>query len=150
VTETNTEHTVTTQGLTFNLAARRPLRLGIPGHVRAELLKIAEHAAAASGDRHPYDIEAVRTTHGLAQPLLEGGDRSEPPSKSAPVYVIAMRGHFRCGRCTHPSGVRTPSGTIITLELLAPLRAFGGSAFGLGTMPYPNLRALGIPVRLGP
>lgn len=147
VAETSADHTVTTRRLTFDLAADRPLRLGIPRPTRTKLLAIAERTAVASGDRHPYDIEAVRATHGPAERLVSGGDESEPPSKNAPVYVIAMRGHFRCGRCSHPPGTRTPSGSVITLELDAPLRKSGPSSFGLSNR-YPNLRKLGIPVSL--
>jgi len=139
-------HATASATLHFDLTARRPLRLGIPPRVRAELLKIARRTAATNGERHPYDIEAVRTTHGLAERMVEEGNESEPPSKSAPVYVVAIRGHFRCDLCSRPPGARAPSGTVITLELLAPVPK-RGSAFGLSSR-YPNLKALGIPVHL--
>ncbi len=119
----------------------------IPPSVRAQLRGQALRAAAEDGDRHPYDIQAVRTTAGEAERITCGrGCSSNVPPPGTPIYLIALRGRFWCNTCSHPPGAGVGRGSVITLEI--PLAAsLSVSAFGFGG-PYPNLRAAGIPVRL--
>jgi hypothetical protein len=123
----------------------------IPASVRATLLSDALRIAAADGDASPYDIQAVATTKiqevqmnpGTTAPLCE----SSPECAEAPVYVLAMRGHFACNTCSMPRGGRIGPGTVITLGFEAP--TLFRSSFGFNSS-YPDLQALGVPVRLGP
>ena len=125
----------------------------IPSGVRAALLKEARAVAAAEGDRHPYEIRAVRTTRLKALRRLQPG-ASEPSCEAtpscadAPLYVIAMRGRFSCNTCSSPPGRRIGPGSVITLEIEAkePPPRYSGFSFG---NRYPDLRALGVSVRLG-
>ena len=81
------------QSFTVSAPSTSPAECGIPASARAELLKDALSAATASGDPHPYDIEAVRTTSSQAQGL-RGASRPEEPADT-PVYFLAMRGEFQ-------------------------------------------------------
>lgn len=145
VTATSTRNIATPGTLNFYLAARRPLRLGIPRRVRVKLLSIAIRAATRNGDPHPYDVQAVLTTHELVNRLNRNGGGAPASHR---VYYVALRGHFVCGLCSVPPGARAPSGSVITLELPAPLGSRGESSFGVLSR-YPDLKKLGSPVRLG-
>jgi hypothetical protein len=127
---------------------------GIPSKVRSELLAIAEREAARLGELHPHDIEAVSTTMRRASQVLEIG----PLFPNAAVYVVAMRGHFRCSSCSRPhaqtgphsasrprSATGDPGGTIATLEIEASTMSANGLGF---PVHYPRLRRVGTPVRL--
>jgi len=135
-------------------------RPGISASERAKLLVYARREATFAGDRHPYDVEAVRTTGEEAEAL---GGAGGPPSLSPlpdvvgqPVaeYVVAMRGHFVCRpeKQTQPErpplrACETPPGppvhgTVITFSVLpgAPPPVVAG--FEIGSR-YPNLRLQG-------
>jgi len=124
----------------------------ITAAARAALLKQARYVAAQNGDRHPYDIQAVLTSHLRAIRLKPG--TTEPNCESmascagAPWYVLAMRGHFRCDACPGPPGHEAPAGNVIILEIEAKEPLPGAVGFAIGF--YPNLRAAGVPVRLDP
>jgi hypothetical protein len=125
----------------------------IPSRARAALLEEARAVAADEGDSHPYEIRAVRTTRLKALRRLdpdatEPSCEASPSCANAPLYVLAMRGRFSCNTCSPPRGVRIGSGSVITLEIEAtePLPRHSGFSFG---NRYPDLRALGAPVRLG-
>jgi hypothetical protein len=136
--------------LTLGLAAASlaaPRSSGISASARAELRSAAISVAARNGDAHPYDIEAVRTTHRKAERLLDPGSGElyvVPPS--APVYVVAMRGHFSCKYCSHPQGVNFGPAKVITLQFLDP-HNLKNVVFGY-SVPYPRLKKVGTPVRL--
>ncbi len=120
---------------------------GIPPIVRTALLEYAQHNAAFHGDARPYDIQAVRTTHKKAR-SLRGGSSSKPPSDTA-VYVVAMRGHFRCG-CAPPLGdhIPQPTGSVIAFEIIAESNPeLEVIAWGLGNR-YPRLQSVGTPIHL--
>jgi hypothetical protein len=116
--------------------------------VRTELLADAIATAQRSGDPHPYDIEAVSTTQ-LRAIRLGGGTAPTCESSFAcadsPVYVVAMRGRFRCGMCSTPAGASTPGGAVIRLVFDAS--TMFASTFSLSDT-YPRLAAAGAPVRL--
>ncbi len=125
---------------------------GISPSVRKALLDQAELVAASNGDDHPYDIEAVRTTR-IGAIRLTPGTRaptceSSPACADATWYVVAMRGRFTCGVCSHPPGAEVGPGEVIMLQIEArtPLPRYSG--FSLGDT-YPKLRSVGVPVRLG-
>ncbi len=118
----------------------------IPGSARAALLKAATAIARVHGDSHPRDIEAVRTTHREAERILDSGGELYVVPPTAPVYVVAMRGHFNCNACSHPAGRSLKPDTVITLQFLDP-RDLRNVVFGYD-VPYPNLKAAGTPVRL--
>jgi len=119
----------------------------IPARARAELLSRARKWGAVNGDRKPFDIEVVRTTHGRAGRLR--GERVEPPPPSVQVYLVAMRGHFVCYEC-HGLGPE-PRGTVSMLEfeVAAIDRRREGSLGGSLAGRYPKLSTVGKPVRLG-
>ncbi len=123
----------------------------IPDGVRATLLADAQREALRNGDNHPHDIQAVSTTvrdagelecdtHGFC-----GESDLYPPD--TPVYVVAMRGHFSCARCSRPRGRPNPEGSVITLTILAETMFRTGLSIGA---PYPNLKAVGTPILLDP
>ena len=118
----------------------------IPVSTRAALLKAAIAIATVHGDKHPHDIEAVRTTHREAERILDSGGELYVVPPSAPVYVVAMRGNFNCNRCSHPAGRSFKPAKVITLQFLNP-SDLRNVVFGYGA-PYPNLKAGGTPVRL--
>jgi hypothetical protein len=123
----------------------KPHSLDIPPSARAALLGAATAIATRHGDSHPYDVEAVRTTHRKAERVLGTGGELYVVPPNAIVYVVAMRGHFNCN-CSHPRGARIEPATVITLQFLNPgdLR---NVVFGYG-VAYPRLKAGGTPVRL--
>lgn len=128
--------------------SQRKTAESIPPSVRAELLKYARYQASASGDSEPYDVEAVRTTHGRALALRGVVEHSVPEEASdTPVYVLAMRGEFHYNGPAPPEAA-IPAETVIMLETLAtnPI-SFTGRSEGWSNS-YPKLRKLGTPVRL--
>ncbi len=116
----------------------------ISTQTRAALLKHATRVATLDGDSHPYDIQVVSTTAASASQTLCGGCATSPGEE--PVYLLAMRGHFHCNTCrTRPGERKTPSGSVIALVLTAG--SLQQTTFSLSDY-YPNLGALGTPVRL--
>lgn len=120
-------------------------QIKISAETRAALLKYATRVATIEGDPHPYDIQAVSTTSASASKIVCGGCATSPGQE--PVYILAMRGHFRCNTCrTRPNGRRYLGyRTVIALVLTAePLQQ---TTFSISDR-YPNLNYLGTPVRL--
>jgi hypothetical protein len=134
-------------GLSAGYAQAKLARPDIPSNVRVLLRTEALRVARLDGDRHPYDMEAVRTTIEEADRLTCGpGCHTYIPPPSTPVYLLAMRGHFSCNNCSPPAGARIGPGTVITLEI--PVAAPSGySGFGFADK-YPNLNAAGVPAHL--
>jgi len=123
----------------------KPHSPGIPANARAALLAAAIASATRQGDRRPHDIEAVRTSHRKAERILCGECESKLLPQSAPVYVIAMRGHFNCDICAPPPGHTIGPASVITLEFaVANMQSLESSYGG----SYPNLKAVGTPVLL--
>jgi hypothetical protein len=120
---------------------------GIPPGARAALPRAATAIATSHGDSHPYDVEAVRTSHRKAERILGTGGELYVVPPNANVYVVAMRGHFNCNSCSHPAHIHgfAPA-AVITLQFLS-LREPRNVVFGYGG-PYPHLSAGGTPVRL--
>jgi hypothetical protein len=143
---------LSTGSVAAGYSSASPHSPGISATARAALLRAATALATMHGDRHPYDIEAVRTTHRKAERMLCGNCELYVVPPGAPVYVVAMRGHFNCSRCSGPPHIhrrfdkRFAPATVITLQFLDPedLRNF---VFGYN-VPYPHLKAAGTPVRL--
>lgn len=133
---------------------------GIPGSVKRVLLERAKSLAAENGDSHPYDIQAVRTTEAKARHLRIGS--SDPQlSANEPVYIVALRGHFRCGVPDSTTGMVIPcmvapgpaarhpreqTYSVGTIQIAAA--TMEGLARGTDDI-YPDLRRVGVPVRLG-
>ena len=135
-------------GLLFILSATQmadaSTRAPIPQHVRATLLKDAKRQAAADGDTHPYDIEAVSTTLKSAE-RVTCNCKSSTTSATAPVYLVAMRGRFSCNTCSRPRGATIPPSGVITLVFIA--KTMFRAEFGLSDR-YPRLGLVGSPIRL--
>jgi hypothetical protein len=127
-------------------AGGKPHSPDIPASARAALLRAATAVATSNGDSHPYDIEALRTSHRKAERILDTGGELYVVPPTAAVYVVAMRGHFNCNRCSGPPGVRFGAAGVITLQFL-DLRDLQNFVFGFGG-PYPHLKAGGATVRL--
>ena len=119
----------------------------IPARVRAGLLEYARRRAAISGDPHPYDIEAVRTTYGQARAFR---GQSQPEDPNPPVYLVAMRGDFRHNGLSPLSGGGAKKAPLTVMEFEVDIgpREDPGAAVAWGSR-YPNLNELGQPVRLG-
>lgn len=120
-------------------------QIKVSARTRAALLQRGTRMATTEGDPHPYDIQAVSTTSASASKTLCGGCSTSPSQE--PVYLLAMRGHFRCNTCkTQPGGRGSrPYRTVIVLVLTAGL--LQQTTFSLSDR-YPNLGGLGAPVRL--
>jgi hypothetical protein len=126
---------------------------GIPPSVRAALLVKARQEASSAHDPNPYDVEAVLTTEQGYLRLTCGKGCWSWIAPGTPVYVVAMRGRFSCGLCVGPPlGARrhrhrgTAQLTVITVAYLASgLGDNNPTAYG---HEYPNLKAVGVPVRL--
>jgi hypothetical protein len=129
--------------------AKKPKAEHISRRTRTFLLKVArQFAANAWHVRHPYDIEAVLTTHKAADhiELLEGA----PPRLPAklPVYLIAMRGHF-CDKATLVTeAICTRAATVQVSKGFDESHPDRGLEVARVAERYPNLRKLGVPVRL--
>ena len=119
----------------------------IPETARASLLALAQSSARRNGESAPRDIQVVQTTAREASRIAGEGNEFLGPGAGLPVYLIAMRGRFICGTCSHPRGARAPHGSVMTLQLPAKAGEHLGTGFGLGNR-YPNLAAAGTPVRL--
>ncbi len=138
--------------IAFGAAAAAPARAPTlargGGLTRAALLAIAESTAARFGDRHPRDIEAVRSTRGAAGGLIWPGagvgvDRT-------PVYVITMRGRFTAYYAP-VTGRIFPTGTVISLVVGASGRLRGRELdANLTYRAPPELERLGRVMRLSP
>ena len=117
--------------------------------VRAALLSDAIGTARLNGDAHPYDVEAVATTQARAVRLEPGSTEptceASPACADGPVYVVAMRGHFTCGTCSHPPGARIGPGSVI--RLVYDASSMFQTTFALSD-DYPRLSAAGVPVLL--
>jgi hypothetical protein len=127
--------------------ATTPRPAGIPQTIRTALLERALHSAAIHGDAHPYDIEAVRTTHKKAGSLY--GGPSSKPTANTPVYVVAMRGHFNCFCAPPPNDhIPSPKGLVITFEIIANTPELETAIrWSIGDH-YPRLQSVGTPVHL--
>jgi hypothetical protein len=101
------------------------------------------------GDRHAYDVQAVLTTHREADRVEK--TTALPPARlglaaDAPVYLVAMRGHF-CVKATNVTEAACrPAGTIQTSTRSTKTSGFSEASLA---ERYPDLRALGTPIRLG-
>lgn len=98
-----------------------------------------------SGDAHPYDVKAVKTTYLRAEEVV-GGDRSSGQADNATVYLLAMRGHFTASHASVPLGAPVPTGTVSGAIFTLSLRVTDGFL----NRTYPRLSRVGRPVSLGP
>ncbi len=128
---------------------------GIPAKVRAELLKIALSSAAKGGDRHPYDIQAVRAPDNVKF------TPPKAPGRENWVYFIAMHGQFR--RCPKDKGgpgtgrfgalamdpAQDASQKCEDVLEITVLASTLEPLFLSYTCDYPDLKSHGTPVRLG-
>jgi hypothetical protein len=123
----------------------------IPANTRPVLLKDARRLAAELGDRHPHDIQAVRTTYEKAQ-RLEGHWINGEKLANETVYVVAMRGHFSCtGGCLEAPGTRDKAPPTPTIYPVAWMELYASTVtqYGGGDgQQYPDLKKAGTPVRL--
>jgi hypothetical protein len=135
---------------------------GIPGGVKRVLLERAKSLAAENGDSHPYDIQAVRTTEAKLRSLKSlGSDPQLPPNE--PMYIVALRGHFRCGVVDPMTGLALPcmeAPPVPGHRHTPPPRTFSAGTIVIAATTmigysrgtdniYPDLRRVGVPVRLG-
>jgi hypothetical protein len=125
--------------------ASRPTQeaAGIPPKAQARLLLYAETKAALNGDNHPYDIEAIRTTRRQADHLQRVSNPQAGLTEA--VYLVAMRGRFKCDECSLPAGSTAPHGSVITFQL--PVNEAREIVWTQGHH-YPDLSRAGIVVHL--
>ena len=118
-------------------SGKTQVKSGIPAKVRAVLLERALSQAAEYGDRHPSDIQAVRTTTcevvGPCGENLTGG---------RPIYLVAMRGRFPLPHPCAPPSMCDPM-PVLTMEII--LSTLQSYTVGVGP-EYPDLEKLGAPV----
>ena len=116
----------------------------IPLKIRARLVTEARAEAARYGDRHPFDIGAVRTTAREAPKWGYLHQNRHLPERT-PIYLIAMRGQFAI-RCKQPKGRSCPHGWVLQFELVA--ETFERVPVDSFPLRYPNLVEFGTPARL--
>ena len=115
------------------VARSRPVR---PHLAESRIVQIAEHAAAAAGDRMPTLIQHSEGTRQRAN-AIASGDRVPGRRWS---YLIAERGSFVLNSVSVPPGARAPRGSVLTLVV----NAATGTVSDLGVSNrYPELAALG-------
>jgi hypothetical protein len=119
---------------------------GIPRGMRRALLRRAERVAAGFGERRPRDVQIVLTTHKEAD-RAQGGNRIHVPLDES-VYLFAMRGHF-CEPAHRPSG-RRRCAPFVSAQFSIRWDPDQADGWGVAELAdrYPNLKALGLPVRL--
>ena len=118
-----------------SLAAARS-RPDRPHLTESRIVKIAERAAAAAGDRRPSLIQHSEGTRQRAN-TIASGDRVPGKRWS---YLIAERGSFVLKNVSVPPGAGAPRGSVLTLVVDAAT----GTVSDLGVSNhYPNLAALG-------
>ncbi len=117
--------------------------IGISRKVRTVLSNDALRDARDAGDRHPFDIEAVKTTYLKAEKLI-GPDRANDLPAWEPVYVFAERGRFTAYLAPIPFGASPPAGTAQGAILTTHLRVTDGFL----SHHYPALTKAGKPVSL--
>ncbi len=124
---------------------------GVPRGVRNTLLAKSRQLAESNGESQPSDIEAVKTTYRQAQRLFCGRSCNGPIPAATPVYVVSMRGNFGSAAYPHLRDARghrqSPPVTVISVPYIASSMQAATVVFG---HTYPNLKAVGIPVRLRP
>jgi hypothetical protein len=118
--------------------------LAITSAAAARLDAIARTVARDNGDARPSWIEAVITTHGKALESATPGD-TEPSGNQATVYLITMKGHFTGYDASVPPGARLPTGTYISLVVMA--KTFAVTDSGLSPHAPPVAPASLGPVR---
>jgi hypothetical protein len=124
--------------------ASSPEAGGMPPGVRAVVLQRIHNLERTWKDRHPYDIEAVLTTHRQADRIEDlSGTLTQGLPGNAPVYLVAMRGHF-CEEATNVTEAQCTAAA--TCQVSARATKLNGTA-SLAEQ-YPDLRALGRPFRL--
>jgi hypothetical protein len=88
-----------------------------------------------NGDLPVQWATAVATTQAKAAPGTTLG-------REATVYLVTIKGHFVCDLCSVPPGAHAPTGTYVSLVIIA--KTFRGTAFGIGRTVLVS------PARLGP
>ncbi len=133
-------------GSTGAATPSEPPRHSISASDRATLLSEAKARALFEGDNHPYDIQAVRTTHREAEHIACDCSGGIYAPQDAPVYLVAMRGLFDDVTWSGPPTAHFRKPTVITMEFfqLDDLRIYTT----VWAHSYPNLREAGAPVRL--
>lgn len=116
--------------------------------VRLALRAKATLLASSAGDAHPSLIEAVYTTERryLRAENPPGGGSSQIASQT-PVYLLVIRGHFVCRRCSAP-GLQTKSGSITVLSTALLADGLAPSNAITYRTTFPSLRFAGTPVKL--
>lgn len=107
----------------------------VPASAVRRLTVIADRTVKVNGDGPVEWATAVVTTQVKAAPGTTLG-------REATVYLVTIKGHFICELCSVPSGAHAPTGTYISLVIIA--KTFRGTAFGIAR------RVLVSPDRLGP
>lgn len=107
-----------------------------PGMTEAQILRLALHEAAHSGDRRPTLIQHSEGSHGKANQLTSGAYFGG----SARSYLIAERGKFVGYGASVPYGASLPHGTVVTIIVNA---ATGRVTDGGISYRYPTLAQLG-------
>jgi hypothetical protein len=103
-----------------------------------ELAAIAHQSASSLGDPGVRTAVVFETTHKAALDVVSVGEnpKNDPAAFKTPrVFLIVLRGHFKCYSCRGPSGAALPTGTVATL-VWSPTR--GTTDFGLSDrLPKP-------------
>jgi hypothetical protein len=94
--------------------------------VRERLLAAAD-AAAEANDGEARQVEAVKTTRGIAADVTGHSNQAQDEE----VWVVQVSGDaYTCKFCSGPPGAKTPTGRYLTLVLRAS--DFEGTGSGIG------------------
>jgi hypothetical protein len=114
----------------------------VPASAIHRLTAIADRAVAVNGGHHVAWATAVVTTHAKALTSGTPGDLI-PNDQKTVVYLVTIKGRFVCDTCSYPSRGHAPTGTYMSLVIIA--KTFAGTDFGLSPKPPPVA-----PASLGP
>jgi hypothetical protein len=132
---------VTSQTTAYTRCRPEPGK-AVPACVVRRLTALADRVISINDGHGVEWASAVVTTQEKALTSATPGD-TVPGDKKTIVYLVTMKGHFTAVDYSGPPGSHTPTGTYMSLVIIA--RSFSGSDAGLGNKPPPVA-----PASLGP
>jgi hypothetical protein len=117
---------------------------GLTAGKLAELKAMVKRAATVNGDTHPSSATVYASRRHEAN--IAAGAGSGIPGEQ-PVYLVVIRGHFVCSRCSSPGGSAVPHGNVLTMVVgRSTLQDLDG---GVGGQVHTSKLGPGLPIAVG-